>query len=78
MSKKPVIAMTGNNNYNVGQQVFYICDEKQFTQILLKNKHSEKMNGTGLTKHKLVARKVMWNTARQICEKEGGKENNDA
>nr|XP_012229540.1 PREDICTED: lithostathine-2-like [Linepithema humile] len=75
LSKKPVIAMNGNNNYNVGQQIFYIYDEDQLKRILINNKHSEKLGGTGtsgLTAHKLVTRKLTWNYARQACNTEGG------
>jgi len=65
--------MNGNNNYNVGQQIFYIYNEQQLKRLLMNNKHSEKMDGTA---HKLVTRKVTWNSARQACSNEGGKENN--
>lgn len=73
--------MYGNNNYMVGQQVFYIYDENQLKRILTNNNISQKMNhgstgGTGLTAHKLITRKITWNYARQSCSDDGGKENN--
>lgn len=73
LSKKPVVAMTGNNNYNVAQQIFYICNEEQLKKILMNNKHSEKMGGTGVTAHKLVNRwDHDWNSARKFCSDDGG------
>ncbi|XP_011341207.1 hemolymph lipopolysaccharide-binding protein-like [Ooceraea biroi] len=77
-NKKPVINMTGYNNYHIDQQVFYLFNGQQLKQLLLNNNNTKKgikddyIITPGMGRHKLHLDAVTWNVARRACIQEGG------
>lgn len=73
--KRPVVVINGNNNQNVGLEVYYIYNEEQFKRLLPSSKERLKdyIVTPGISAHKLNPRKLTWNKARQACIQEGGK-----
>ncbi|KMQ94239.1 hemolymph lipopolysaccharide-binding protein [Lasius niger] len=72
--KRPVVVINGNNNQNVGLEVYYIYNEEQFKRLLPSSKERLKdyIVTPGISAHKLNPRKLTWNKARQACIQEGG------